>query len=228
MASELKAIETQYKGYRFRSRLEARWAVFLDHLGKQWEYEPQGFDLGAAGWYLPDFHISGSEECWLEIKPDQEPTKADSDKWIAFTEQAQTPIYVSFGTPSLPSDNRSAEYRVMAILLYPGMVVKDSLYDLTKPFVDPRHWLWHERTADNSFTLWPVPSFEPVDDETEFMRYPWNSRMIRFRPDDTPARVIDPILAGTKTLWSPRLAAAYEAARSARFEYGECGAPGGK
>jgi hypothetical protein len=25
-----KAIETHYKGYRFRSRLEARWAVFFD------------------------------------------------------------------------------------------------------------------------------------------------------------------------------------------------------
>ncbi len=30
--SEIKAIETRYKGYRFRSRLEARWAVFFDAL----------------------------------------------------------------------------------------------------------------------------------------------------------------------------------------------------
>lgn len=29
----MKAIETRYKGYRFRSRLEARWAVFFDALG---------------------------------------------------------------------------------------------------------------------------------------------------------------------------------------------------
>ena len=28
--SDIKAIETYYKGYRFRSRLEARWAVFFD------------------------------------------------------------------------------------------------------------------------------------------------------------------------------------------------------
>lgn len=28
--SEIKAIDTYYKGYRFRSRLEARWAVFFD------------------------------------------------------------------------------------------------------------------------------------------------------------------------------------------------------
>ena len=30
---EIKAIETVYKGYRFRSRLEARWAVFFDACG---------------------------------------------------------------------------------------------------------------------------------------------------------------------------------------------------
>jgi hypothetical protein len=42
----IKAIETRYKGYRFRSRLEARWAVFFDALGVEWEYEKEGFDLG--------------------------------------------------------------------------------------------------------------------------------------------------------------------------------------
>lgn len=30
---QLKAIETIWKGYRFRSRTEARWAVFLETLG---------------------------------------------------------------------------------------------------------------------------------------------------------------------------------------------------
>ena len=42
----LKAIETFYNGYRFRSRLEAKWAVFMDALGVRWEYESEGFDLG--------------------------------------------------------------------------------------------------------------------------------------------------------------------------------------
>lgn len=41
----IKAIETQYKGYRFRSRLEARWAIYFDTLGVPWQYEPEGFDL---------------------------------------------------------------------------------------------------------------------------------------------------------------------------------------
>lgn len=64
---QIKAIETRYKGYRFRSRLEARWAVFFDAMGLQWEYEPEGFDLGAAGWYLPDFYLTNLN-MWVEIK----------------------------------------------------------------------------------------------------------------------------------------------------------------
>lgn len=63
----MKAIETKYKGYRFRSRLEARWAVFFDALGLKWEYEPEGYDLGDQGWYLPDFYLP-EFNCWIEIK----------------------------------------------------------------------------------------------------------------------------------------------------------------
>lgn len=51
-----KPIETVYAGCRFRSRLEARWAVFFDRLGIEWEYEPQGFE-GDYGRYLPDFRL---------------------------------------------------------------------------------------------------------------------------------------------------------------------------
>ena len=65
----VKAIETQYKGYRFRSRLEARWAVFFDALKIRWAYELEGFDLGNAEWYLPDFWLP-DYRCWFEIKPE--------------------------------------------------------------------------------------------------------------------------------------------------------------
>lgn len=53
---EIKPIETEYKGYRFRSRLEARWAVFFDELGIEWGYEQEGFDIDGVR-YLPDFTI---------------------------------------------------------------------------------------------------------------------------------------------------------------------------
>ena len=65
----VKAIETVYQGYRFRSRLEARWAVFFDAMGIKWEYESEGFDLGEWGFYLPDFWLP-KFECFAEVKPD--------------------------------------------------------------------------------------------------------------------------------------------------------------
>jgi hypothetical protein len=65
----IKAIETRYAGYRFRSRLEARWAVFFESLGAQWEYEPEGFDLDSVQ-YLPDFRVTtGDLVYWYEVKP---------------------------------------------------------------------------------------------------------------------------------------------------------------
>ena len=51
----IKAIETEYNGYKFRSRLEARWAVFFDALGVFYEYEPEGFQIDDSTYYLPDF-----------------------------------------------------------------------------------------------------------------------------------------------------------------------------
>ena len=64
----LKAIETVYNGYKFRSRLEARWAVFFDTLKIKYQYEFEGFDLGEAGWYLPDFYLT-EYKTYIEIKP---------------------------------------------------------------------------------------------------------------------------------------------------------------
>ncbi len=65
--SEIKAIPTEYKGYLFRSRLEARWAVFFDAMGIEWEYEPEGFVLSNGSWYLPDFYLLNFH-CYFEVK----------------------------------------------------------------------------------------------------------------------------------------------------------------
>jgi hypothetical protein len=67
MPTKARVIPTTYKGYRFRSRLEARWAVFFDTLGVQWEYEKEGYDLGPAGPYLPDFWLPDLQ-CFVEVK----------------------------------------------------------------------------------------------------------------------------------------------------------------
>lgn len=52
----IKAIETIYNGHKFRSRLEARYAVFMDNLGIDWVYEYEGYKL-PSGCYLPDFWL---------------------------------------------------------------------------------------------------------------------------------------------------------------------------
>jgi hypothetical protein len=92
MPTNIKAIETMYKGYRFRSRLEARWAVFFETAGFNWEYEPQGFVvLGQP--YLPDFRIhgNGSKGLWevgIEIKPSGwEPDDTDMQKFAGLSHE---------------------------------------------------------------------------------------------------------------------------------------------
>jgi len=62
----IKAIETVYKGYRFRSRLEARWAVFFDTLGISWKYESEGYELSNGARYLPDFKLG--DGTYVEVK----------------------------------------------------------------------------------------------------------------------------------------------------------------
>ena len=96
-------IETIYKGYRFRSRLEARWAVFMDYCGADWEYEPEGISAvsyAEPGWdwdedgnvireypaqtfstrYLPDFVVHNVKHVHLgrgKSEPCYEPDYGD-------------------------------------------------------------------------------------------------------------------------------------------------------
>lgn len=89
----IRPIETRYAGCRFRSRLEARWAVFFDTLGVKWKYEPEGFIVGRGDpihtkecscdgfflqcncpwspgtFYLPDFYLP-EHGTWVEVRGD--------------------------------------------------------------------------------------------------------------------------------------------------------------
>lgn len=91
----IKAIETTYKGYRFRSRLEARWAVFFDHIGWEWEYEPEGFELGVGVRYLPDFKIGS---VFIEIKA-QTPTTDEMRKAWLLAKATDTAVLFGIGLP---------------------------------------------------------------------------------------------------------------------------------
>lgn len=65
----IRAIETPWHGHRFRSRLEARWAIFFTTLKIEFWYEPEGFDLGGGEWYLPDFYLP-QLKIYVEVKPE--------------------------------------------------------------------------------------------------------------------------------------------------------------
>jgi hypothetical protein len=72
-------IQTEYNGLHFRSRLEARWAVFFDSCGVAYQYEPEGYNLGQLGFYLPDFYLP-ELNLIVEVKPEEMITKAVEDK----------------------------------------------------------------------------------------------------------------------------------------------------
>lgn len=65
----MQAIQTEYNGYKFRSRLEARWAVFFDMLKVRYQYEPEGYVLEDGKKYLPDFYLNDFDT-YVEIKSD--------------------------------------------------------------------------------------------------------------------------------------------------------------
>lgn len=93
----MKAIPTAYKGYLFRSRLEARWAVFLDSFREEWEYEKEGYEL-PSGRYLPDFWLPRLG-LWLEIKG-EEPKKQEIELCADLGEETDRPVAIAWGIPT--------------------------------------------------------------------------------------------------------------------------------
>lgn len=73
----MNAIPTLYDGHQFRSKLEARWAVFFNELEVKYEYEPEAFICADGSQYTPDFFLpdtflrdKDSKGVYVEIKPD--------------------------------------------------------------------------------------------------------------------------------------------------------------
>lgn len=73
-AQSISPKETTYRGITFHSRLEARWAIYLDHnpLVNDWAFEAQTIRDRKSGWtYTPDFIVKAGVvlQGALEIKP---------------------------------------------------------------------------------------------------------------------------------------------------------------
>lgn len=107
----IAALETEYRGMLFRSRLEARWAVFFDNLGVPYQYEQRGFNLppvkgrGKKMKYLPDFWIPPSpkfpKELWVEVKgmPDGMPDSESDEKMTRLVHHTESRGTIVGGIP---------------------------------------------------------------------------------------------------------------------------------
>lgn len=191
----IKAIQTQYNGYLFRSRLEARWAVFFDSCGVEYEYEPEGYDLGNGLMYLPDFLLHGVDgrddgDLFVEVKGKM--TDIDADKINRFVQ--------------LGSKNADQNGKYETAILVVGKIPNgDSIDDITqyiskKAYDDQGNW-------PNEF------NFETIDGDY-FAAHPGINHDGKFElfGDDSS------YLAYMNRAATER---AYRLARHARFEHGE-------
>lgn len=200
----LKVIETRCDGHFFRSRLEARWATFFKALSIEYVYEPEGFDLGDAGWYLPDFWLP-DQDSWVEIKPEH-PSQAEESKASALATSSCKRVFIFFNRMIAPDVNTNWYKNDSALMFHP-----EGGADL--------HWLWCECPFCGSVGI----EFDGRSD-----RLPCKGCATCFyRPGrcethlDNPSRTCDRI-DGDKgyNSGSRRIVDAYNKARNARFEFG--------
>lgn len=233
----IKAIETVYHGYRFRSRLEARWAVFFDTLGIKWAYEAEGYDLGDAGWYLPDFWIdSGTDDgFWIEVKAHKNLSERELSVANKLSEFA--PGYVAFGQPGIPEyrggylpfsgtwnvEDYQGDGWHLFFGKYNSMPIDTSARSLLQKENMRRFCCWHEYMLDGNGTgeykLWPVPSFEIANVQNP--RETFDSLRTHYAITQDDLVEANPLISGRKSIDSEGLRSAYTAARSARFEHNE-------
>lgn len=211
-ALSIKAIETRYRGRRFRSRLEAKFAVFLDSLGWSWSYEDEGFDLPKTGYYLPDFLVLSNDAglpspFWVEVKGSN-PSIEEVNKLRELACRSGRHSYFFVGTQHKASYTPNAPY-------FPRPVV--TLQNLA----ETRDLLGYEFPASCLFQHHqpPLKEFIPFEKQREAML-----KRLPSEREEFDRQIEDLWMAG----WGGELAIervrrAAMAALSARFEFGEQG-----
>lgn len=147
MTSRIKAIETRYGGCRFRSRLEARWAVFFDALQIEWQYEPQGFNFD-GDCYLPDFYLS-QNGLYVEVKGSTDALSAASPTLRKFASSMGAPLLILCDVPKVTIQTESLPHHCC--------LVGSSVYGCFLCQTAPPHlkWMFHvgtEVTSGHVFT----------------------------------------------------------------------------
>lgn len=94
----MKAIDTLYDGHYFRSRTEARWAVFWKTLGLPFEYETEGYHLDSGKvMYLPDYFIP-AWQTYVEIKGEA-PSDDEIRKCELLHKESGRAVLLLYGQP---------------------------------------------------------------------------------------------------------------------------------
>ncbi len=191
-------LETRYAGHRFRSRLEARWAVFFDALGIPWQYEPQGFQIGNDA-YLPDFYLTQSRT-WVEVKGTEEDFLFKGALYSAAAAGALPHTGESWGTDA-------------------GLLVLGSIPRIEFGDTLPLHTLIQHKTGDGLHR-----SFAAFHSQRSIQVVAsWNEGTI---PPSLPDRRQIPYTATSLYVGADVMdhaARAYIAGSEARFEHGERG-----
>ncbi len=201
MTSSIKPIQTRYAGHHFRSRLEARWAVAFDSLEQRWDYEPQGFDLGKAGFYLPDFWLP-DVQMWAEVKPDA-PSFDEINKAVELANASGKRVLFLIGTPA------PAAYWYVE----PWGLERSQQWKKDNPGQDPtflRLVAHDSSTLDVVFAK--VEDFSPFDPQKQQHFHQFEMYSCQSHPFPYPVEVTGQDMT------------AINAARSARFEHGQSGA----
>lgn len=103
---DVEAIGTEYGGTTYRSRTEARWAIFFEALGVEAEYEAHPIRLSTGAGYLPDFYIPAFR-AWFEVKARNDAIvteEASKARQLAADRQGER-VWLAIGPPSSDEPN---------------------------------------------------------------------------------------------------------------------------
>jgi hypothetical protein len=93
----IQAIETRYGGHLFRSRTEARWAVFFNAAKITFEYEAEGFVVDGRR-YLPDFWLPQAG-MFFEVKG-VEPSQSEINLCQRLADLRRCTVLLAIGPPA--------------------------------------------------------------------------------------------------------------------------------